>query len=81
MCEPSGWAAVDRDVGDLEAGEQNGSFMGDVHVRVGEYRYAYHTDPDCPALNGKSETFKGRIEISRKKAEAENLKPCRQCGK
>jgi len=55
--------------------------MSDVHVRVGEHRYAYHTDIDCPALNGKPETFKGRTEISREKAEAQGLKPCRQCRK
>jgi len=53
--------------------------MGNVHVRKGEYRYAYHTDPDCPALNGKPETFAGKVEIPEEDAEAQGLKPCRQC--
>ncbi|MGV9395660.1 hypothetical protein [Streptomyces sp. NPDC003668] len=44
--------------------------MSDVHVRVGEHRYAHHTDLDCPALNGKPETFKGRTEIGGAGAQA-----------
>ncbi|WP_328844713.1 hypothetical protein [Streptomyces sp. NBC_00258] len=55
--------------------------MSNVHVRIGEYRYAYHTDPDCPALNGKPETFKGMTEISREEAEKQDLKACHQCKK
>ncbi|GAA2472360.1 hypothetical protein GCM10010406_05080 [Streptomyces thermolineatus] len=53
--------------------------MGEVHVRVGEYRSSYHTDPDCSALNGKPETFKGIEEIPREEAEAKGLQSCRLC--
>ncbi len=53
--------------------------MKDVYVRIGEYRYAYHTDLDCPALNSKPDTFRGRTEISRERAEQQGLKPCREC--
>lgn len=64
-----------------KASTQKGSTMSNVHVRIGEYRYAYHTDPDCPALNGKPETFKGMTEIPREEAEKQDLKACHQCKK
>ncbi len=56
-----------------------GPTMGDVQVRIGEHRYAYHTDPACPALNGKPETFRGKEQISSEEAEQRGLTACKQC--
>ncbi|GAA2465103.1 hypothetical protein GCM10010405_56910 [Streptomyces macrosporus] len=53
--------------------------MGDVDVRVVIHRYAYHTDPDCPALNGKPEPYGGRETMAEEKAEEQGLKACKQC--
>ncbi|NYI06404.1 hypothetical protein [Allostreptomyces psammosilenae] len=53
--------------------------MGNVYVRIGIYRYAYHTDLDCPALNGKPETYQGREELAEEEARAQGLRACRQC--
>ncbi|WP_324786157.1 hypothetical protein [Streptomyces sp. H51] len=53
--------------------------MNDVHVRIGTHRDSYHTDTDCPALNGKPETFEGIEQMSRADAEARGLTHCRRC--
>jgi hypothetical protein len=53
--------------------------MGIVYVRIGEYRSRYHTDPGCPALNGKPETYMGKEDMSQEKAEAQGLTACRHC--
>ncbi|MEE1938786.1 hypothetical protein V1L54_05060 [Streptomyces sp. TRM 70361] len=55
--------------------------MREVHVRIGVHRYAYHTDPGCPALNGKQETCGGRETIPEEKAKERGLKACRLCRK
>ena len=31
--------------------------MSTVHVRIGDHRTKYHTDTDCPSLNGKQDTY------------------------
>lgn len=53
--------------------------MGDVLVRLGKHRYAYHADPNCPALNGKPETFEGIQSMPEDKAKELDLKACQQC--
>lgn len=52
-----------------------------VYVRIGVHRYAYHTDADCPSLNGKQDTYKGQEEMSEGAAKKEGLKACQQCKK
>lgn len=53
--------------------------MNTVHVRVGVHRTAYHTDPQCPSLNGKEDTFKGIVPMPKSMAEEQNLKACGHC--
>ncbi|MGI5515030.1 hypothetical protein [Streptomyces sp. CA-106131] len=50
--------------------------MSTVHVRIGEHRTKYHTDADCPSLNGKQDTYMGQESMSEaqaKETEAHSL--------
>ncbi|MFE2281333.1 hypothetical protein ACFXAE_29685 [Streptomyces sp. NPDC059454] len=53
--------------------------MGIVHVRTGDYRTKYHTDVDCPSLNGKQGTYMGQESMSEEKAKEQGLAACRHC--
>ncbi|MDF3298243.1 hypothetical protein [Streptomyces tropicalis] len=55
--------------------------MSTVHVRIGKYRSAYHTDAACPSLNGKQDTCVGRESMPEEQARAQGLTACRHCRK
>lgn len=53
--------------------------MKTVHVRIGDYRVAYHTDANCPSLNGKQDTYRGQESMEESKAREQGLKACIRC--
>ncbi|SOE24902.1 hypothetical protein SAMN05442782_1566 [Streptomyces sp. OK228] len=53
--------------------------MGAVYVRIGEHRSAYHTDADCPSLNGKQDTYMGQESMPEDKAKKQGLTACQRC--
>jgi hypothetical protein len=53
--------------------------MKTVHVRIGVYRNAYHTDANCLSLNGKQETYRGQESMEENKAREQGLKACLRC--
>jgi hypothetical protein len=55
--------------------------MGIVHVRTGDYRTKYHTDADCPTLNGKQDTYIGQQSMSEDEAMEQGLTASQHCKK
>ncbi|MGI5136940.1 hypothetical protein [Streptomyces sp. CA-106110] len=55
--------------------------MNAVYVRIGDYRSAYHTDADCPSLNGRQDTHKGQESMSEDEAKTQGLTACQRCKK
>ncbi|MDQ1069449.1 hypothetical protein QFZ32_004889 [Streptomyces canus] len=55
--------------------------MSTVHVRIGDYRSKYHTDVDCPSLNGKQDTYTGQTSMSENEAKGQRLTACQRCKK
>ncbi|WP_167459181.1 hypothetical protein [Streptomyces dengpaensis] len=53
--------------------------MSTVHVRIGDHRTKYHTDADCPSLNGKQDTYMGQDSMSEDKAKEQGLTACQHC--
>lgn len=53
--------------------------MNEVHVRIGQHRYVYHTDTDCPSLNGMRDTYKGQVSMDEEAAKEQELKACQRC--
>jgi hypothetical protein len=53
--------------------------MRTVHVRIGDRRTAYHTDADCPSLNGKQDTYMGQESMAEEQAEEQGLTACQHC--
>ncbi|MER5430562.1 hypothetical protein [Streptomyces sp. NPDC002588] len=53
--------------------------MSIVYVRNGDHRVKYHTDVDCPSLNGKQDTYLGHVSMPEEEAEKQNLTACRHC--
>ncbi|WP_327594661.1 hypothetical protein [Streptomyces chartreusis] len=50
-----------------------------VHVRIGEHRTAYHPDATCPALNGKTKTYRGQEQMTEDEARERGLTACELC--
>lgn len=55
--------------------------MNAVYVRIGEYRSSYHTDVDCPSLNGKQDTYMGQESMPEDQAREQGLTACKNCKK
>ncbi|WP_449350915.1 hypothetical protein [Streptomyces shaanxiensis] len=53
--------------------------MSSVHVRIGDHRTKYHTDADCPSLNGKQDTYMGQESMSEDQAKDQGLTACQHC--
>ena len=53
--------------------------MSIVHVRIGEHRTKYHTDANCPSLNGKQDTSMGQESMSEAQAGEQGLTACQRC--
>ncbi|SCK30043.1 hypothetical protein YUYDRAFT_03373 [Streptomyces sp. ScaeMP-e48] len=53
--------------------------MSAVYVRIGEYRSKYHSDVDCPSLNGKQDTYMGQESMVEDKAKEQGLTACQRC--
>ncbi|MEU6220463.1 hypothetical protein ABZ845_23540 [Streptomyces sp. NPDC047022] len=53
--------------------------MSTVHVRIGDYRSKYHTDVDCPSLNGKQDTHLGQKSMPEDEAKKRGLTACQHC--
>ncbi|MFJ8110110.1 hypothetical protein [Streptomyces sp. NPDC096132] len=53
--------------------------MSTVHVRIGDHRTKYHTDADCPSLNGKQDTYMGQEPMSEDQAKEQGLTACQHC--
>lgn len=51
-----------------------------VYVRTGSHRTAYHPGVNCPALNGKRETYDGQTTMHESEALALGLSLCGKCG-
>lgn len=56
-----------------------GDPLSNVHLRKGNYRTKYHTDADCPSLNGKQETSMGQESMSTEEAKERGLTACQHC--
>jgi hypothetical protein len=55
--------------------------MSAVHVRTGDHRTKYHTDVDCPSLNGKQDTYMGQESMPEDQAKEQGLTACQRCKK
>ncbi|MET9456327.1 hypothetical protein ABZY05_14775 [Streptomyces canus] len=53
--------------------------MSAVHVRIGDHRTKYHTDADCPSLNGKQDTYTVQESMSEDQAKDQGLTACQHC--
>jgi hypothetical protein len=57
----------------------SGGPMSNVYVRIGEHRTKYHTDVNCPSLNGKQDTYMGQESMSEDRAKEQGLTACQRC--
>ncbi|MGW0912329.1 hypothetical protein ACWD1Z_11320 [Streptomyces sp. NPDC002784] len=55
--------------------------MSTVRVRIGDYRTKYHTNADCPSLNGKQDTHLGQESMSEEQAKDQGLTACQHCNR
>jgi hypothetical protein len=53
--------------------------MSTVYVRIGDHRTSYHTDVDCPSLNGKRDTYAGQESMPEEEAKKQELTACGHC--